>query len=101
MTNSKPFFADFNCQAAKFIDDFYNGNPTLSQAYFFSGVSEIRNQLTTVLSPNISNINTQVSKLTSNVGSTMDTIITDTNNAINNLKQVPNTDFSQFSQTYN
>jgi hypothetical protein len=39
MTNSKSFFADFNCQAAKFIDDFYNGNPTTSQAYFFSGVS--------------------------------------------------------------
>lgn len=39
MTNSKSFFSDFNCQTSKFIDDFYNGNPTSSQQYFFSGVT--------------------------------------------------------------
>lgn len=57
MTNSKSFFADFNCQAAKFLDDFYNGNPTLSEEYFFSGVSTVRSQLTTVMSPKLTQIN--------------------------------------------
>jgi len=57
MTNSKPFFADFNCQAAKFLDDFYNGNPTLNEQYFFSGVSTVRSQLTTIMSPKLTQIN--------------------------------------------
>jgi hypothetical protein len=39
MTNSKSFFAKFNCQASKFIDDFYNGNVTQDRNYFFSGVT--------------------------------------------------------------
>lgn len=96
MTNAKSFFADFNCQAAKFLDDFYNGNQTLNQQYFFSGVSEIRNQLTNVMSPKLNDINTEITKLNSNVGSIMSTVIADTNSVLTGLASIPG-----FSQTYN
>lgn len=102
MTNSKSFFRDFNCQVSKFLDDFYNGNSTVNQDYFFSGVKEIRTQLTSVLSPKLNDVNTEVSKLTPSVGSTMDTVIADTNAVLSGLKSVPRgSDYLQFSQSYN
>lgn len=58
MTSSKSFFADFNCQTSKFLDNFYNGNQTASQQYFFSGVTTIRYQLTSVLSPKLNAVDT-------------------------------------------
>jgi hypothetical protein len=102
MTNSKSFFADLNCLASKFLDDFYNGNQTSSQQYFFSGITQIRYQLTQVLSQNLNSIGTQITRLNSNPGTTMNTLISDINSVLANLKSIPRgTDYMQFIQTYN
>lgn len=69
MTNAGSYFQDFNCEAAQFIDNFQNGNQTTSQLHFFSGISTISHQFTNVLSPALSNVQTEISKLTGSVGS--------------------------------
>lgn len=102
MTSSKSFFADFNCQTAKFLDDFYNGNQTANQQYFFSGVTEIRYQLTSVLSPKLNAVDTQITKLKPTAATTMNTLLTDINSVLTGLMNVPKgTDSLEFSQSYN
>lgn len=77
MTNANNFFSDFNCRVAQFVDNFQNGNQTSDQNYFFSGISSIRYQLTNVLSPAISTVSTQVTKLTGAPSSVLSTAKSD------------------------
>lgn len=102
MTNAKAFFADFNCQTSKFLDNFMNGGQTANQLHFFSGVTEVQSQLTTVLRPKISDLRTQVARLKPTAGSVMEKSTTDINTILSNVKSVPNgVDYAQFSQSYN
>lgn len=102
MTNSKSFFADFNCQTSKFLDNFLNGGQTSNQLHFFSGITEVQNQLTTVLRPKISDLRTQVTRLKPTAATVMEKSTADISSIISNIKSVPNGgDDAQFSQTYN
>lgn len=102
ITSSKSFFSDFNCQTSKFLDDFYNGNQTASQQYFFSGVTTIRYQLSAVLSPKLSAVDTEITKLKPTAATTMNTLLADINSVLTGLVNVPKgTDSLEFSQSYN
>lgn len=102
ITSSKSFFSDFNCQTSKFLDDFYNGNQTTSQQYFFSGVTTIRYQLSSVLSPKLGAVDTEITKLKPTAATTMNTLLADINSVLTGLMNVPRgTDSLEFSQSYN
>ena len=90
MTNANNFFSDFNCRVAQFVDNFQNGNQTSDQNYFFSGISSIRYQLTNVLSPAISTVSTQVTKLIGAPSSILDTAKTDATTALSSMQLMPN-----------
>lgn len=102
MTNTKAFFADFNCQTSKFLDNFMNGGQTANQLYFFSGITEVKNQLSNVLRPKISDLRTQVARLKPTAGSVMEKSLADINTIITNIKSVPNgVNDAQFTLSYN
>lgn len=90
MTNANNFFSDFNCRVSQFVDNFQNGNQTADQKYFFSGISTVRYQLTNILSPAMSTVNTQVTKLKGTPSSELDTAKTDATNAMNSMQLMPN-----------
>jgi len=90
LTNANNFFTDFTCRTAQFLDNFQNGNQTADQSYFFSGISTIRQQFINVLSPAISIISTQVSKLTGAPSSILDTAKTNANSAMTSMQLMPN-----------
>jgi hypothetical protein len=90
MTNSNNFFSDFNCRTAQLIDNFQNGNQTADNSYFFSGISTVRYQLTNILSPKISTVDTQVNKLKGAPGTELDAAKTDATNAMLSMQLMPN-----------
>jgi len=68
------------------MDDFYNGNTTSNQAYFFTGVTTLRPQLTSVLSPGISSLQSQVMLLQDSGGNQLNTAKNDAITALNSMK---------------
>ena len=90
MTNTNNFFSDFNCRVAQFVDNFQNGNQTADKNHFFSGISSVRYQLTNVLSPAISTVNTQVTRLNGAPTTVMDTAKNDATNAMTTMQLMPN-----------
>jgi hypothetical protein len=102
MTNSTTFFDDFNCQISKFVDDFYHGNTTSDQAYFFTGVTTLRSQLTAVLAPKISALQSQITLLQDNSGTPLNTAKTYATTSLNSMKLMPNgVNYNPFVLSYN
>ena len=89
MTSSKPFFELFNCEMSTFIDNFYHGNHTASEQHFFSGVTMIRSELTDVLSPKLTQVDTHVSKLKATASSTMETAQNHASSALTAMQTLP------------
>ena len=84
------------------MDNFLNGNETSNQLYFFSGVSTVKNQLSNVLSPALSNVATQINKLSGLPSSALDTAKNDAASAKTSLQIMPNGGNNlQFSLNYN
>lgn len=90
LTNASPYFKEFNCQAAQFLDNFYNGNQTSSKMHFFSGLTTIRHQLSNVLSPALTGVNTQITRLTGAPADAVDTAKTNAASAKTSMQTMPN-----------
>lgn len=101
MTNTDSYFADFNCQASKFFDNFKNGGQTANQLNFFSGIIQVQNQLKNVMKPKIADIRTQVTRLKPTGGSVMEKTNDDIDTIITDIKLIPKgVDDTLFVQTY-
>lgn len=91
LTNASGYyFSDFNCRAAQFMDNFRNGNQTSNQLFFYSGISTVRQQFSNVLSPALTSVGTQITKLAGLPTSALDTAKTDAGTAKTSLQTMPN-----------
>ena len=89
MTEVKPYFQLFNCEVSQFIDNFLHGNSTSNDTHFFAGVTTVRSELTDVLAPKLTNVDTQVSKLKATASSTMDTVSGHATTAMSQMQTMP------------
>eukprot|EP00178_Gracilaria_changii_P006847 TRINITY_DN22220_c0_g1_i1.p1 TRINITY_DN22220_c0_g1~~TRINITY_DN22220_c0_g1_i1.p1 ORF type:complete len:294 (-),score=9.45 TRINITY_DN22220_c0_g1_i1:1071-1952(-) len=97
-----PAINNLGCSAAIFVDDLLNGNVTSNGSAFFTGLNTLSAQLGN-LNTNLSNINGNFSDFTSTGGgSVSDTALTNTNNILSAVQQIPHTTSPyQLVLTYN
>ena len=91
MSTFGPAINNLGCASAIFVDDLLNGNVTSNGSAFFTGLNTLSSQLTN-LNGNLSNIAGNFSDFTTaGGGSVSDTALTNVNNILTSVEQIPDT----------